>query len=313
MPVDEAITQADAILDSFMVGQQFLQKEFEIQPRVSWQLDGNGVSSGYARLMKGLGIDMLIHSSISSTERKEMRAKQGLMQVWRTSERNFGKRQDVLAVALDQVTGGGSSYCWPMGFWADANYLIDTPLKFKKNQTDPAFNATVKALYAEVASALNNSRSVNIMRPFGCDMAYVDASVNYVIMDELVRVWKELGYDKDIVIEYSTPTRFYERVKIENEMNKTNIVEPGGWPVRRDDTFPYAAASKDGTAFFSGYYSSRPILKEALRRLTSTYHSMSRMLTLQVVRDDLEGKDPSHLKAGAIAFQRNVMELIADL
>ena len=36
MPVDEALTQADAIIDSFMVGQQFLQKEFEVQPRVSW-------------------------------------------------------------------------------------------------------------------------------------------------------------------------------------------------------------------------------------------------------------------------------------
>lgn len=30
LPVDEAVTQADAILDSFMVGHQFLQREFEI-------------------------------------------------------------------------------------------------------------------------------------------------------------------------------------------------------------------------------------------------------------------------------------------
>lgn len=95
---------------------------------------------------------MLIHSSVSNTERKEMRAKRGLMQVWRTAERDFGKRKDILAVALDQVTGGQStSHCWPMGFWADANYLIDTPFKLKKNQTDKAFNQTVKALYAEVA------------------------------------------------------------------------------------------------------------------------------------------------------------------
>lgn len=151
------------------------------------------------------------------------------------------------------------------------------------------------------------------MRPFGCDMAYVDARVNYVIMDELVRVWKELGYDNDIDIEYSTPTRFYQHVKTENELLKKNIMDGDGWPVRRDDTFPYAAPSKDGTAFLSGYYSSRPMLKESIRKLTSTYHSMQRMIVQQVVRDDLEDNDPKKRKKDAISFQRNMMELIADL
>jgi len=33
------------------------------------------------------------------------------------------------------------------------------------------------------------------MRPFGCDMAFVDASVNYRIMDELIKVWHEYGFD----------------------------------------------------------------------------------------------------------------------
>jgi hypothetical protein len=36
MPLDEALTQVDGILDSFQVGQSFLQKEFQTQPRVSW-------------------------------------------------------------------------------------------------------------------------------------------------------------------------------------------------------------------------------------------------------------------------------------
>jgi hypothetical protein len=33
------------------------------------------------------------------------------------------------------------------------------------------------------------------MQPFGCDMAYMDASVNYLIIDELMYVWQELGLD----------------------------------------------------------------------------------------------------------------------
>lgn len=148
-----------------------------------------------------------------------------------------------------------------MGFWADANYLIDTPLSLNKSASNYQFDKVVKSLYAEVASALENERTNHIMRPFGCDMAYADATTNYLITDELIKVWNELGFDKDIKIEYSTPTRFYEELKKENEQNSTNIVEKGGWPLRKDDTFPYGAQSRDGVAFFSGYYSSRPLLK----------------------------------------------------
>jgi hypothetical protein len=43
--------------------------------------------------------------------------------------------------------------------------------------------------------SLAQERTNHIMRPFGCDMAYVDASVNYIITDELIKVWNELGFD----------------------------------------------------------------------------------------------------------------------
>jgi len=33
---DEAITQYDSILDNFMLGQRWLQEEFEFHPQVSW-------------------------------------------------------------------------------------------------------------------------------------------------------------------------------------------------------------------------------------------------------------------------------------
>ena len=78
------------------------------------------------------------------------------------------------------------------------------------------------------------------MRPFGCDMAYVDAQVNYLIMDELMYVWKELDLDKDIKLVYSTPTKYYTALKKDNA---GAIIEKGGWPVRKDDSFPIAQRS----------------------------------------------------------------------
>jgi hypothetical protein len=72
------------------------------------------------------------------------------LKVWRTAEKNFGKRKDVLTYSLDQP----NRYCWSSGFWADTNYLIDAPINLKDG-----FDQKVEALYAEVKSQLENERS----------------------------------------------------------------------------------------------------------------------------------------------------------
>lgn len=159
MPPDEALTQYDGLLDSFQVGQQFLMKEFEYQPRVSWQLDANGVSQGYARLAKDVGFDMLIFSSVSQAEKEKMRDKGTHTQIWRTAAKNFGNRKDVLAVTLDQGKNSLNSYCWPKGFWADTNYLIDSPIVLNKTQGDYKFDDLVKSLYAEVSDRFDQDKS----------------------------------------------------------------------------------------------------------------------------------------------------------
>jgi hypothetical protein len=51
------------------------------------------------------------------------------------------------------------------------------------------------------------------MRPFGFDMAYVDAEMNYIITDQLFEMWNELGYNDEIEIVYSTPTKYLASMK----------------------------------------------------------------------------------------------------
>lgn len=111
------------------------------------------------------------------------------------------------------------------------------------------------ALYADAVSKFNSARETQIMQPFGCDMAYVDASVNYLIMDELMYVWEELGLSEDIKLVYSTPTQFYADLRKDNAY----IAENGGWPVRKDDLFPME--DPESKSYLSGYYSARPLLK----------------------------------------------------
>lgn len=72
-----------------------------------------------------------------------------------------------------------NSYCWPKGFWADENYLIDSPIVLNKEQSDYKFDDLVKSLYADVSDRFDQDTSAHIFQPFGCDMAFVDAKVNF--------------------------------------------------------------------------------------------------------------------------------------
>lgn len=174
------------------------------------------MSQGYARLAKDIGFDMLIFSSVSQAEKEKMRNKGSHTQIWRTSSKNFGKRKDILAVTLDQGESALNSYCWPRGFWADTNYLIDSPINLNNKSEDYHFDDLVKSLYADISDRFDQDKSTHLFQPFGCDMAYVDAKLNYKIMDKLMQVWKQLGFNKDVEIKYSTPTIFYQNVQKQN-------------------------------------------------------------------------------------------------
>jgi hypothetical protein len=113
-------------------------------------------------------------------------------------------------VTLDQGQNALNSYCWPKGFWSDENYMIDSPMVLNKNSSDYKFDDLVKSFYADVSDRFDQDNSGHLFQPFGCDMSFIDAKVNYKIMDKLIAMWKELGFDKDVEIKYSTPTYFYQ-------------------------------------------------------------------------------------------------------
>lgn len=123
---------------------------------------------------------------------------------------NWGKSKDVLAHSIDQ--GGALGYCWPSGFWADYNYWVDTPMILNPKNPNFNFDQKVRAFYEGVVESISHETTTQIMRPFGCDLSHVDSGLNYKINDKLIQMWNELGFNKDIELRYSTPTKYMAEV-----------------------------------------------------------------------------------------------------
>ena len=114
-----------------------------------------------------------------------MRKSKNKTQVWRPNEENFGKQKDILAFTMDQGVAL-NSYCWPAGFFADVNYMIDVPVILNKRHKNYKFDKLTRLFYEGMLEYFAMENTNHAFRPFGCDMAFIDAKVNYRIMEALL-------------------------------------------------------------------------------------------------------------------------------
>lgn len=136
-------------------------------------------------------------------------------------------------------------------------------------------------------------------------MAYVDAEMNYIITDQLIETWKELGFNDDIEIKYSTPTTYLTQMKAVNQ-EWSDQTPHAGWPIRRDGTFPYGSAPD---VYQNGFYSSRPQLKKDIRRVSQQLHSSQRLIAQQVLKVEASEAEAQEI----IDFQLDTLDTLGIL
>lgn len=71
MQFDEATTTYEDMLVNFTKGTMFVAKEFDVYPRIGWQLDSFGHSNTAARLFAEMGMDALFISRGDSDDREQ--------------------------------------------------------------------------------------------------------------------------------------------------------------------------------------------------------------------------------------------------
>lgn len=70
---DEACTSHDDLINNFMIGHKFIVEELQAEePKISWQIDSFGVSKGYARLAKDMGMEAMFYSRIDSEQKLQI-------------------------------------------------------------------------------------------------------------------------------------------------------------------------------------------------------------------------------------------------
>src|SRR5690349_13691637 len=89
-------------------------------------------------------------------------------------------------------------------------------------------------------------RHNKLLLPFGDDFSHREAFNSFVNMDKLIKYVNQHSHEYGVRVQYSFLSDYV------NAVNALNLT----WPVFEEDFFPY---NDNEDAFWSGYYTSRPL------------------------------------------------------
>ncbi|OWF45656.1 lysosomal alpha-mannosidase-like [Mizuhopecten yessoensis] len=246
---DEASTHYNAIIDQHTLGFEFLRQNFGDcgRPRVAWQIDPFGHSREQASLFAQMGYDGLFIGRLDHAD-KDLRLNQTNMEfVWRGSPNNLGKTARLFTGVLYNGYGPPSGFCWDIS-------CKDDPIMDDDRLNDNNVNKKVADFIKAAHDQMKHYHTNSIMMTMGSDFQYQNAHTWFKNMDKLIKyVNAQQSNGSDVNVFYSTPSCYLA------ERNQLNQL----WNSKADDFFPY---SDHAHSYWTGYFSSRPALKENVRR-----------------------------------------------
>ena len=257
---DEATTYYQDIIDQQTLGLKFVLKEFGscARPRSAWQIDPFGHSREQGSLFAQFGFDGVFMGRIDyedSDHRTETKTREML---WQASAN------------LDSISGRIFTGILPYGYNPPPGFCFDTYCGDEPIMDDP--NLDEYNVDKKVSDFLNYTRNQatqyktsNLIMTMGSDFQYSNAHMWFKNLDKLIYYVNQESDKSKINIFYSTTACYLY------SLNQANV----SWPLKMDDFFPYAHRPH---SFWTGYFTSRPALKNFVRR-ANNYLQVARQLS----------------------------------
>ncbi|KAN0028185.1 hypothetical protein ACTFIV_010018 [Dictyostelium citrinum] len=277
---DEATTYYDDTIDQMTLGHQFLWENFGVMPKIGWHIDPFGHSATQARIFGQLGFDAFIIGRMDYQDIEGRLQNKQMEFMWRSTQST--PENQVFTSVLRAM------YCTPDGFNFEQG---DDPIQDDPNLFDYNVESRAEEFTQVALEYATHYRTNNVLIPFGCDFAYLNAQMYYKNIDKLIYHINSNPDKYGLNLLYSTPSIYIDAV------NAANVV----WDVKTDDLFPYA---DDAYSYWTGYFVSRPALKGYVRQNNALLHVVEQML---VTSSNVMPSSKSEQLVEDIVIMREVM------
>jgi lysosomal alpha-mannosidase len=256
---DEATTHYAAIIDQMTIGHRFLNTTFGKCgiPRTAWQIDPFGHSRETASLFAQMGLEGLFFARLHYADREKRWKEKSMEMMWRGSD-DLGKSSEIFTHAFYE------HYMPPPGFCFDEG-CDDQPIMDDRRLEGYNVDERIDEFIAYVQKQAQAYQTNHILLTMGGDFQYMNAGRVFANLDKLIKyVNNRQSKGSKIHALYSTPACYTKAVKEAGIKLAT----------KTDDFFPYA---NDVHSYWSGYFTSRPALKGAIRQANNVLQACQSM------------------------------------
>ncbi|XP_050221696.1 probable alpha-mannosidase At5g13980 [Mercurialis annua] len=246
---DEATVHYIDMIDQTTLGHKFIKEEFNLTPRIGWQIDPFGHSAVQAYLLGAeVGFDSFFFGRIDYQDRSKRKDEKNLEVVWRGSK-SLGSSAQIFAGAFPKnYEPPSDNFYFEVD---DASPVVQDDINlFDYNVPD-----RVDDFVSAAISQANITRTNHVMWTMGTDFKYQYAHSWFKQMDKFIHY---VNQDGRVNAFYSTPSIYTDAKHASKE----------SWRLKTDDYFPYA---DDVNAYWTGYFTSRPSLKGYVRAMSGYY------------------------------------------
>ncbi|KAL0485526.1 lysosomal alpha-mannosidase [Acrasis kona] len=243
---DDAVTTYSAMIDQTTMGHQFISAVFGDQylPRVGWTIDPFGLSSVSPMINKGFKQPHHVINRISYDVKQQFKKDRAMEFRWRYDPNHDDDEHETFTHVMHSHYGSISGFNFDYG---------DDPV------TDSNIEKLSKEFVDKVTEFSKAYRTEHVSFPFGNDFQYVNASINFINMNKILKYVNE-HYKDQVEAKYSKVTEYFDAVyPVDADMKPLTKTE---FPTYKGDFFPYADSD---ASYWSGYFVSRPRLKGRVR------------------------------------------------
>ncbi|KAG2377465.1 hypothetical protein C9374_009376 [Naegleria lovaniensis] len=258
---DEAANTYTSVIHTLTRGHQFVMDTFDSQidsqtvsgintfvPHTSFRIDPFGSTTTMTRLYAESGLNDTVIMRIPQKIQTEMRNSKRMSFTWKLSD-------------------GSTVYSNVM----DYQYCV-RPLFFNEEQGSIAYvdeDEAAEILHQQIMKYSLGFKQSDIMIPAGCDFTFKYAKSRFELIEKAIRGIEKNSTKYPYKIKYSLLSEYMEASKPQTDSQ--NIVDY--------DFMPYA----DGpSAFWTGYYTSYPVLKQSIRVAESFFRTAKTLFAISV-------------------------------
>jgi len=261
---DEAASSLEVVVNQITEGHEYLLKLFNFRPKIAWQIDPFGHSSLTPTIFSQIGYEALVINRIHHQLKSLYKDKGWMEFLWRASP-SLGSNAQMFTHVLHTHYSAPIGYDWEEGSPGVAEYNV---------------KQRVAELVRICQDRAHAYRTSELLVPWGDDFKFQNADYQFRNMDMLIKYLADHPKEfPGVTLQYSTLGNYFASVQrfVQKDAETRTAEQAPLFGTFEGDFFPYA---DNDDSYWTGYYTTRPILKGLHRRTLSTIRSAEMMYAL---------------------------------